>query len=77
VEQEIFGQIAVEKRIAVDLEEVFEHPEAESQAGSERRGYGERGASKAGRPGRLRSGRRETGWGQLTPESGFHTIRNV
>ena len=44
VEQDVFGQVAVDERIAIDLEEIFQHPKAQDEAGCER---GADGAARA------------------------------
>ncbi len=43
VEQQVFCQVAVDERVAIDLEEIFEHPKAQDEAG----GKGERAAERA------------------------------
>jgi len=61
MEQQGFGEAAVDEGISIHLKEVFEHAEAEGQAG----GKGQRGRRQA------------SDHGRLTLRGGFHTIRTV
>jgi hypothetical protein len=41
MEQEVLREIAVDERVAIDLEEIFQHPQAEDETRRERRGKAE------------------------------------
>ena len=76
VEEETLSEVAVEERISVDLEEVFQHPKTEYETGHEGRNEAER-RGKLEAQGSTRGRGRPWPRRQLTLEGGFHTIRNV
>ena len=72
VQEQVFGDVAVDECVAVDLEGMFEHPEAQEEADRKRRRQEESESHRPAVPGggllwQLR----------LTLVSGFHTIRYV
>ena len=68
MEQQVFCQAAVDERVAVDLEEMLEHPQAQAEAGGE---------GEAERSGGSQAGKSPAGGLRLTQRGSFHTIRTV
>src|SRR5208337_2111126 len=68
VQKQVFGDAAVDEAVDLNFEANLECPQAQSEAGSQRKAVTEQSAEE---PGGVRVAL------ELTPRSGFHTIRTL